>query len=147
MVFTGISLVSLAGLGLGIFGATKAVDNGNVSTLLQAALGCFIACLGLTVCILLFLTRSVSLLPQSERIILYSVHLCTPFLLVRMVYAAMGDFGSDPRFSLFDGDATVYLCMGVLMEIVVMVVCLAVGFKCPPPKEDIVERKHDAESV
>ena len=135
MVFTGISLISLVGLGLGIFGATKAVDDGNVSTLLQAALGCFIACLGLTFCILWFLTRYLGLLPRSEKVILYSVHVCSPFLLVRMVYAAMGDFGSDQQFSLFDGDATVYLCMGVLQEIVVMVVCLGVGFKCPPPKE------------
>ena len=50
-----------------------------------------------------------------------------------MVYAAMSDYGSDPRFRLLDGNPTIYLCMSVLEEIILMIICLIVSFKCPLP--------------
>lgn len=130
-----ITLASLAGLGLGIYGAMKAIDEGVISPILQAALAMFVACLGLMICILLFVTSFLALMPRSEKIIVFSVYICTPFLIVRMVYAAIGDFGHDARFSIFDGDPTIFLCMSVLMEIILMAICLIVGFKCPPPSQ------------
>lgn len=130
-----MSIVSIIGLVLGIAGAFKAVDGPsyNVTTLLQAALGMFIGCLGLMLAILVYLTIYAEELPKGEKMVLHSVYICSPFLIVRMVYAALGDYGSDPRFRLFDGNPTVYLCMGFLEEIILMIICLVVGFKCPPP--------------
>ncbi|KAJ3496755.1 hypothetical protein NLG97_g2420 [Lecanicillium saksenae] len=131
-VFLFVDLVSLAGLGVGIGGAVQAVDNDSIPSLLKIALALFVATLGLMFCILGWLTASISILPRNERITLYSIYLCSPFLIVRMVYACIGDFGHDSRFSIFNGDPTIFLCMSVLMEIILMVICLYVGYTYPP---------------
>ncbi|CEJ94087.1 hypothetical protein VHEMI09641 [[Torrubiella] hemipterigena] len=137
-----ISLISLVGLALGIYGATQVIDSatspgsdgvGKVSDMLVAALAMFVACLGLMLCLLVFLTSFLSLMPRAEKVIMYSIYACAPFLIVRMVYACLGDFGHLQDFSIFgDGNDTIYLIMSVLMEIIVMVICLVIGFKCPP---------------
>lgn len=131
-VFYFVDLVSVAGLGVGIGGAIKAVDSETIPSLLKIALGLFVACLGLMFCILGWLTASLNLLPRNERITLYSIYICGPFLIVRMVYACIGDFAHDSRFSIFNGDPTIFLCMSVLEEIILMVICLYVGYMYPP---------------
>ncbi|KAJ2972364.1 hypothetical protein NQ176_g7201 [Zarea fungicola] len=131
-VFRFVDIVSLAGLGVGIGGAIKAVDGTTIPTLLKIALALFVACLGLMFCILGWLTASVSILPRNERLTLWSIYACGPFLIVRMAYACIGDFGTDARFSIFNGDPTIFLCMSVLEEIIIMVICLYVGYMYPP---------------
>ncbi|EGX93352.1 hypothetical protein CCM_04726 [Cordyceps militaris CM01] len=131
-VFLLADAVSLAGLGVGIAGAVQAVDNNNIPSLLKIALALFVACLGIMFCILGWLTASVHRLPRNERITLYSIYVCAPFLIVRMVYACIGDFGNDSRFSIFNGDPTIFLCMSVLEEIILMIICLYVGYMYPP---------------
>lgn len=103
--------------------------------MLIAALAMFVTCLGLMLCLLLWLTPRMSRMPHAERIIMRSVYACTPFLIVRMIYACIGDFGQNPDFSIYGGNDTIYLCMSVLMEIILMAICLVVGFKCPPSQE------------
>ncbi|KAM3543328.1 hypothetical protein BM221_003403 [Beauveria bassiana] len=131
-VFLFVDVVSLAGLGVGIGGAVQAVDNNTIPSLLKIALALFVACLGLMFCILGWLTASVNILPRNEKITLYSIYVCGPLLIVRMVYACIGDFGNDPRFSIFNGDPTIFLCMSVLEEIFLMIICLYVGYMYPP---------------
>ncbi|KAM3550550.1 hypothetical protein ARSEF4850_008289 [Beauveria asiatica] len=131
-VFLLVDVVSLAGLGVGIGGAVQAVDNNTIPSLLKIALALFVACLGLMFCILSWLTASVNILPRNERITLYSIYVCGPLLIVRMVYACIGDFGNDPRFSIFNGDPTIFLCMSVLEEIFLIIICLYVGYMYPP---------------
>lgn len=131
-VFIFVDLVSLAGLGVGIGGAVQAVDNSSIPSLLKIALALFVACLGLMFCILGWLTASLNLLPRNERVTLYSTYVAGPFLIVRMAYACIGDFAHDPRFSIFDGDPTIFLCMSVLMEIILMAIFLYVGYMYPP---------------
>lgn len=103
--------------------------------MLQAALGMFVGCLGLLLAILGYLTIYRNEMPRNEKIILYSVYACAPLLIVRTVYGCLGDYTNIARFNLFEPNPTVNLCMGVLEEIILMIICLAVGFYCPPPKD------------
>lgn len=131
-IFLFVDLVSLAGLGVGIGGAIQAVNSDKIPVLLKIALSLFVATLGLMFCILGWLSASINLMPRNERITLYSIYVCGPFLIVRMVYACIGDFGNDSRFSIVNGDPTIFLCMSVLMEIILMIICLYVGYSYPP---------------
>ncbi|GKZ37938.1 hypothetical protein AbraIFM66950_009801 [Aspergillus brasiliensis] len=134
-VFIFVSIVSLVGLALGIAGAIKALDSYTIPPMLQAALGMFVGCLGLLLAILGYLTMFRNEMPRNEKIILYSVYACAPLLIVRTIYGCLGDYTNIERFNLFEPNPTVNLCMGVLEEIFLMIICLAVGFYCPPPKE------------
>ncbi|KAI2853453.1 hypothetical protein CBS11350_191 [Aspergillus niger] len=134
-IFIFVSIVSLVGLALGIAGAIKALDTYTIPPMLQAALGMFVGCLGLLLAILGYLTVYRHEMPRNERIILYSVYACAPLLIVRTIYGCLGDYTDIERFNLFEPNPTVNLCMGVLEEIFLMIICLAVGFYCPPPKE------------
>ncbi|KAB8239665.1 uncharacterized protein BDW43DRAFT_305432 [Aspergillus alliaceus] len=141
--FMFVSIVSMVGLIIGIVGAVQAVNGANykVTSLLKAALALFIVCLGLMFLILFYLSWDIKSLPVSEQRVIYSLYLCSPLLVVRMVYAALSDYGSDPRFALFDGSPTAYLCMSVLEEIVLMIICLMIGFMYPPPVPDRTANK------
>lgn len=124
----------MTGLALGVAGAIKALDKYTIPSILKAALALFVVCLALMLAILGYLTMYRNQLPRNEKIILYSVYACAPLLIVRTIYGCLGDFTNMSRFNLFEPNPTVNLCMGVLEEIFLMIICLAVGFSCPPPK-------------
>jgi len=67
-----------------------------------------------------------------KKIMLAAV-LAAPFLVVRVLFAAIGDFAGDVRFIPYIGDRGLYLGMSVLMEVVAAYICLGVGFAVPPP--------------
>ncbi|KGO77676.1 hypothetical protein PITC_016040 [Penicillium italicum] len=138
-IFIFVSIVSLVGLALGVAGAVKALDSYTIPRMLQAALGLFVGCLGLMLAILGYLTIYRNEMPRNEKIILYSVYACAPLLIVRTVYGCLGDYTKIARFNLFEPNPTVNLCMGVLEEIFLMIICLSVGFYCPPSKEPQLE--------
>ncbi|KAJ5500343.1 hypothetical protein N7453_009394 [Penicillium expansum] len=133
-IFIFVSIVSLVGLALGIAGAIKALDSYTIPPMLQAALGMFVGCLGLMLAIMGYLTIYRNEMPRNEKIILYSVYACAPLLIVRTIYGCLGDYTNIERFNLFEPNPTVNLCMGVLEEIILMIICLAVGFYCPRPR-------------
>ncbi|KAJ6022372.1 uncharacterized protein N7446_012725 [Penicillium canescens] len=66
-------------------------------------------------------------LEKGEHRTLVAVAISTPFLLVRIHYSVFMWFSHNPDFSLFNGNVTVQLVMSVLEEVVVVVVCLAIG--------------------
>jgi hypothetical protein len=69
----------------------------------------------------------------SEIIVLKAVAFMVPFLLVRLVDAAIADFAQNQDFFFYGGDEGIYLVMSVTMEIIVVVASLAVGYFVPPP--------------
>lgn len=73
----------------------------------------------------------------SEIVVLKAVAFMIPFLLVRLVDAAIADFGQNQDFFFYGGDEGIYLVMSVTMEIVVIVASLAVGYFVPPPPATI----------
>jgi hypothetical protein len=66
-------------------------------------------------------------LDKGEHRNIVAVVVSAPFLLVRILYSVVMWFSHNPDFSLFNGNVTVQLVMSVLEELVVVVVCLAVG--------------------
>ncbi|OGE56183.1 hypothetical protein PENARI_c003G06485 [Penicillium arizonense] len=66
-------------------------------------------------------------LEKGEHRILVAVTISAPFFLVRIHYSVFMWFSHNPDFSLFKGNVTVKLVMCVLEEVVVVVVCLAIG--------------------
>jgi hypothetical protein len=66
-------------------------------------------------------------LEKGEHRTLVAVAVSAPFLLVRILYSVFMWFLHNPVFSLFNGNVTVQLVMSVLEELVVVVLCLAIG--------------------
>lgn len=73
---------------------------------------------------------------SCKKIIIAAV-LASPFLIVRVLYAAVGDFAGDVRFIPYIGDRGLYLGMSVLMEVVAAYICLGAGFAVPPPPKRV----------
>ncbi len=71
----------------------------------------------------------------KEMGLLYTVSLASPFVLVRFIYAALGDYSGNPRFSVLYGDNTTYFLMDVLMEMCAVAICLLSAFFVPAPKK------------
>jgi hypothetical protein len=92
-------------------------------------MGIFIAVFVMTALITswLFFTLHSRLRRFQKKLFLASA-LSAPFLMVRLVYSALGDYNSnDDRFALLNGNTTIYLCMDVLEEIAAMVIIMALG--------------------
>lgn len=150
--------MSLVGLGIGIAGACTSVDASSslvsyhINGLAKAGLALFITTYGILVFTLLVLLyfaynpKAGQAALGREWRILIAVSVSSPILLVRFVYAAMADYGSDPRFALFDGNNTIYLCMSVIVEIIVTAICLVTGIFTPPPPAPPEEEKESSEN-
>jgi hypothetical protein len=71
-------------------------------------------------------------IPIAEKRIFYAVLATFPFLTVRLIYSIISDFDNSKRFSIFNGDAVVQLCMSILEELVVVLLYIASGLMAPP---------------
>ena len=135
-----VTILAFIGLFLGIAGVstanvTYAVVDGHLSytyhpgTLVKASMGIFIAVFVITALItswLLFTLQSRS--RRFQKKLFLASALSAPFLVVRLVYSALGDYDfNDDRFALLNGNTTIYLCMDVLEEIAAMVITMALG--------------------
>lgn len=69
-----------------------------------------------------------SLIGKGENRILGAVAVSAPFLLVRIIYAMLLWFLANSMFNVLDGSNTAQLVMSVFEEMIVVFVCLAVGF-------------------
>lgn len=65
-------------------------------------------------------------LRRFQKKLFIAIDLSAPFCTVRLIYSAIGDFSTIPAFS-YSGNATVYLCMSVLEEIISMVITIWFG--------------------
>ncbi|KAJ5669733.1 hypothetical protein N7462_010803 [Penicillium macrosclerotiorum] len=135
-----VTVMAIVGLILGIAGVSTAnvdveVVNGKVKyiynpgSLVQASMGIFIAVFVITVLMTawLYLQLSSNLRRFQKKLFMASLF-SAPFLLVRLVYSALGDWDStDGRFSLFGGNSTIYLVMSVLEEIFAMIITMGLA--------------------
>ena len=87
----------------------------------------FIAAFGLLVLVTMSLAKSIQYAEKGEKRILIAVAASLPFLLVRLIFSALAVFKNEKRFSLYNGDVTVLLCMALLEEVVVVVLYEGVG--------------------
>lgn len=70
---------------------------------------------------------------SAAKKIVVAVAAATPLLVVRIIFAAIGDFRNDVRFIPYLGDRSIYLGMSVVTEIATAYICIAVGFAVGPP--------------
>ncbi|KAJ5426434.1 hypothetical protein N7465_001504 [Penicillium sp. CMV-2018d] len=153
-----ISLLSLLGLILGIVGTDRALeeakttDDIHLNSLTRAALALFLTGFALMLVGYFALVQDVLRYPAkrallgTEARILVIVALATPFVLVRLLYSALGDFTGAELWSSISGNDTVYLIMDVLMEIIAITIMYTTVYFAPLPKDAPAERIADAES-
>jgi membrane protein implicated in regulation of membrane protease activity len=128
--------MAIIGLILGIVGISTAdTSHGyHPGTLPKAAMGLFLAVYALVLLLTAWLLYrySPAMLKYQKKLFL-AIALSAPFLLVRMIYSALGDYTNSPKFSVASlvennhAALTVYLCMSVLEEIISMVIAMFFG--------------------
>lgn len=103
---------------------------------MKVAMAIFIALFVVMIFLTLLLALQLgnSMHKWQKKLFLASV-LGWPFLLVRLIYSAMADFSDDQKFSIVNGNDTIYLCMDVLEEIVAMAICVVFGWSAVKEKE------------
>lgn len=132
-----VTLVTMIGLILGIAGVSSSGKGGGYqpSTLTKAAMGIFLAVFLIFILLTVWLYHELSFsLRRFQKKLFIAIALSSPFLLVRMVYSALSDYTTYKMFSL-DENATVYLCMAVLEEIIAMVITMALGISAVLEKD------------
>lgn len=131
-IFSLISLASLTGLSLGIYGGTKAAESSNHITsnsIVQAAVCIFLAIYVFAICLWGYLLRQWKYIPAEENKLMVCFAACAPFISVRLVYGLLADFSGMKQFNPFEGDVTIFLCMAVLMEIIAVAFCVFTGLR------------------
>lgn len=153
-----ISLLSLLGLILGIVGTDRALeeakttDDIHLNSITTAALALFLTGFALMLVGYFALVQDVLRYPAKRAVlgteahILVIVGLAAPFVLVRLLYSALGDFTGAELWSSISGNDTVYLIMDVLMEIIAITIMYTTVYFAPLPKDVPAERIADAES-
>ncbi|VUC23600.1 unnamed protein product [Clonostachys rosea] len=131
-----ITLVAFIGLILGIIGISTADTTHGYApgTLPKTAMGLFLAVFVVTVVLTswLYYVYSYIMLKYQKKLFL-GIALSVPFLLIRLIYSALGNYTSSRTFSMMSvaendhGSLTAYLCMSVLEEIVSMVIVMVFG--------------------
>ncbi|KAK0383739.1 hypothetical protein NLU13_9650 [Sarocladium strictum] len=152
-----ISLLSLTGLIVGIVGTNNALHDAEttnsvgVNALMRAAVALFLAGFGLMLFSFFMVVFDVKMHPAKgttlgrEMRVLYIVGLAAPFVLVRLVYGAIGDFTGNREFSVLYGNNTIYLCMGILMEIIAITLVLSIPFLVPERSDKSEGPQNNAE--
>ena len=84
-------------------------------------------------CLLTF--TGIQSLSWSERRIFGAICAALPLLAVRLLYSILSDFLDNSTFSIFDGNATVQLCMAVIEEFLITIIYLIAGVLATPTRE------------
>ncbi len=126
-----LTLACFIGLVLGIAGVSTANDNEttyHAHGMVKASMGIFLAAFVIILLAYgwLYTKLRYNLRVFQKRLCLASA-LSYPFLLVRLIYSAISDYTTNPDFSVLDGNATIYLCMSVLEEIIAIGLTMVLG--------------------
>lgn len=83
-------------------------------------------------CILFLITmRDLRTMEPSQQRIYMCIFFALPLIAVRLLYSLISDFGSDPKFSLIDGDPSVQLGMATIEEFLVVLMYTILGLITP----------------
>ena len=132
-----LSLVSLAGLALGIYGANKASENWTSSDpatwnpYSKTAVIIFVLVFCVTVLAFLFLLSQIHSVPTAERRIFAAVMVAVPLIAVRLIYALIGEWSGQIKWNPYFGDAGIYLGMAVIEECLVVITLVVALFSVP----------------
>lgn len=108
----------------------------HANGVVMGAMGAFLAVFVIfTVQAIYLAIQMRSTMNRAQKKLFLAVGLSWPFLLIRLVYSSISDFSNDVRFAILTGNATAYLCMDVLEEIVAMALCVFFGLSAVSQKE------------
>jgi len=146
-IFSLLSLISVVGLALGIYGGVHAANTAtslhfSINGYSKAAVLIFTAIYVVVVGIFVILALQVGQVERGERRLVLAVALSVPFIATRLIYALIADFANSAAFNIYDGNTTIYLCMAVLEEIIVVLICIPIGFSLKKlPRDDAEARR------
>jgi len=151
-----LQLVVIVGLILGIVGGVNAsstlASTGvyQVQSISKVSVGLFIGSFVIFVIITIATSFVISRARPGEKRILAAVGFSLPFLLVRLIYSAISTFAGTPSFNSVTGNVTIYLCMALIEELIIVITYEACGLTLqkkevflPPPatgKRDVTPR-------
>ncbi|KAH8699042.1 hypothetical protein BGW36DRAFT_294009 [Talaromyces proteolyticus] len=147
-IFRIVALVTLIGVILSITGVTT-TDNltaGLSNTQTKVGLILYlVSWVALVVLLLLVWTRYNSI-ETGEHRLLGAVTICTPILLVRLIYSFLVTFKHDKDFSLVTGNVTIQLVMVVIEEILIVYIMLLTGLTLDPKEKAVYVPTSTAEN-
>ena len=109
-------------------------------TLTKVGLGIFIASFVAILAFTVILSMSISHAEPGEKRVLLAVAASSPFLLVRLIYASIYNYGLDHNFSALNGSVTTLLCMALLEEIAIVLIYEGVGVTLRKvPKQNVAK--------
>ncbi|KFY16364.1 hypothetical protein V492_01406 [Pseudogymnoascus sp. VKM F-4246] len=133
----------MIGLILAIVGGVDASDAKTESdlndalTLTKAGVGLFIAGFVILTLATARVFFAISSAEPGERRLIPAIAGALPFLLVRVIYSAIGAFGHNAKFNAATGSSVTFLVMVILMELAVVIIYEGVGITLRTiPKEE-----------
>ncbi|KAJ5673478.1 hypothetical protein N7507_002605 [Penicillium longicatenatum] len=153
LVFTAISVVSIAAIAIAVYGGTESAESASLGTnaMLKVSVILFTACYIAFWGLFIYFIGDRKLLPEAEQKMFLCLPICAPFMIVRLLYSILGDYVPSLRahFSVLTGDVTTFLCMDVLEEIVVVAVYvfLGMGLEQLSPEMKGTKRRNDSEDT
>ncbi|KAJ5155801.1 hypothetical protein N7492_008604 [Penicillium capsulatum] len=129
--FTAFRVITIVALALSVSGLTwdmsiEALKNPNTEVKVGMVLYLVSWALLCGMLGILFLCRSS--LEDGENRNLAAVAISAPFLMIRIIYSMLVFFLANSTFNILDGNVTVQLVMSVIEEIIVVFVCLGIGY-------------------
>ena len=131
-----VLLVLVAGLILTIVGSTEINPDPvtyaiTVPALSKAGIAIFLLVWLLIALIAALVIKDISNAATEERKLAWAAAIALPFLLIRLIYAALAAFINDGNFNLLDSSVAVVWTLAVLTECLVVFFYLVVGFNVP----------------
>ncbi|KAJ5649047.1 uncharacterized protein N7484_002770 [Penicillium longicatenatum] len=145
LVFTAISVVSIAAIAIAVYGGTESAESASLGTnaMLKVSVILFTACYIAFWGLFIYFIGDRKLLPEAEQKMFLCLPICAPFMI------HLGDYVPSLRahFSVLTGDVTTFLCMDVLEEIVVVAVYVffGMGLEQLSPEMKGTKRRNDSE--
>jgi heme/copper-type cytochrome/quinol oxidase subunit 4 len=126
-----IQIPALVALILCIVGATSASNPTQIESEETVHIGII---LFLVVFIMLVIMTVIAIIcikkvPDQERVLVKAVALALPFMFVHIVYSLLVAFSHNSDFNLVYGSKTIFLCMSVIEEMVIVLFYIYAGLR------------------
>lgn len=132
-----LTLLGIVGLIVGIAGVSMS-NSIRPNHMVKASMAMFLALFAILPLATAWLFLQLrGFLKVFQKKLFLALLLSFPFVLVRVVYSAVGDYGNNPNFWVYGGNAKIYLCMDVLEEIFAMAITMAFGMSAVLSKDFI----------
>ena len=125
---------ALVALILCIVGATSASNPTKIESEETVHIGIilflvvFIMLVAMTLVALVYIKK----VPDQEHILLKAVALGLPFMLVHVIYSLLVAFSHNSDFNLVYGSKTIFLCMSVIEEMIIVLFYVYAGLRAKP---------------